>query len=170
MHKFCFVLFSASRSAHRKTYYFEHSVVEQILKCLSPNSMLATSRAMDALRDLVIDDLQIIGQSANRAIIFCFHLRRRRIICFDQHAAHERIRYEMLLDTTKKVENLDQIKSKACHGSLRAGERLTLGQCQTLIQNLLDCKVPFRCAHSRCGVCVLESLDRILYIKGIRNL
>lgn len=123
---------------------------------------------MDTLNNLNINDLEIIGQSVNRAIIFCHHRRRRRIICFDQHAAHERIRYEKLLDSRSEVEDLDKLKSEACHGSIRAGKKLSLDQCYHLIRKLLKCKVPYRCAHSRCSTCVLESLDKILQIERIK--
>lgn len=125
---------------------------------------------MDVLNDLKLDDLQVIGQSAEREIIFCFHTRKRRIICFDQHAVDERIRFEMLLDDPNWLhEDIDRIKSRACHGAIRFGDKLSLHHCRTLIKQLLSCKVPFRCAHSRCGVSVLESLDKILLIEKIRD-
>lgn len=124
---------------------------------------------MDILNNLKCKDLQLIGQSADKSIIFCFHTKRRRIVCFDQHAVDERIRYERLLDQMIKVDNLDLIKSRACHGAVRVGCHLTLGKCRDLIDNLMKCKVPFRCAHSRCNVCVLESLDKILLIERMRD-
>lgn len=124
---------------------------------------------MDVLLDLNINDIQVVGQSADKKIIFCYHFKKRRIICFDQHAADERIRYEKLLDRMDFVKNLDSVKLQACHGAIRFGDRLTLDQCQDLIERLLRCKVPFRCAHSRLGVCVLESIDRLLLIEKIKN-
>lgn len=124
---------------------------------------------MDVLINLIIEDLKVIGQSADKAIVFCYHVKKRRIICFDQHAADERIRYEQLLDGKDHIENLDLIKSQACHGAIRFGDKLTLEQCHDLIDRLLKCKIPFRCAHSRQGVCVLESLDRVLFAEKIRR-
>lgn len=125
---------------------------------------------MDLLKDLRKEDLKVIGQSADKAIIFFYHAKRRRIVCFDQHAADERIRYEQLLDKNNSDEgDLDIIKSQACHGAIRFGDKLTIDQCQELMENLLQCKVPFRCAHSRCGACVLECLDKILFIEKVRN-
>lgn len=124
---------------------------------------------MDLLKNLKFTDLRVIGQSADRGIILCYHTEKRRIICFDQHAADERIRYERLLDRSNYVEDLDQIKSQACHGAIRIGCKLTLRECHNLIERLLKCKLPYRCAHSRCGVCVLESLDKILFIERVRD-
>lgn len=124
---------------------------------------------MDILKDLRKEDLNVIGQSADRAIIFFYHVKRRRIICFDQHAADERIRYEILLEKNSSEDDLDAIKSQACHGAIRFGDKLTIDQCQELMERLLECKLPFRCAHSRCGACVLESLDKILFIDKVRN-
>lgn len=113
------------------------------------------------LDNLRIQDLSIIGQSADRAVIFCYHTKWRRIICFDQHAVDERIRYERILDSLGQVNDLDQIKSRACHGAIRVGDKLTLSKCHSMIKRLLLCKVPFRCAHSRNNVAVLENLDKI---------
>lgn len=125
---------------------------------------------MDVLNNLLIDDLRIIGQSAEKQVIFCYHTKKRRIICFDQHAADERIRYERLLSKMEdNNESLDVIKSQACHGAIRFGDKLTVDKCQQLIKRLLKCKVPFRCAHSRCGVSVLESLDKILFLEKMRE-
>lgn len=125
---------------------------------------------MDLLHDLKCNDLMVIGQSAERAVIFFYHTKKRRIVCFDQHAVDERIRYERLLEQIKHNDaNLDILKSRACHGAIRFGDRLTIDQCQNMIEQLLKCKVPFRCAHSRCGVCVLESLDKILFIERMRK-
>lgn len=124
---------------------------------------------MDILKDLKITDLQIIGQSADLSIIFAYHLTRRRIICFDQHAAHERIRYEKLLEKLQNKSSDDAIKSKACHGAIRIGTKLTLKQCHTIVRRLLICKVPFRCAHFRCAVSVLESVDKIVWSRKLRE-
>lgn len=125
--------------------------------------------SMDILRNLKLEDLQIIGQSAEREVIFCYHTKRRRVLCFDQHAADERIRYERLLDNSKPPIDIDTIKSQACHGAIRFGDPLNLDQCHELIEKLLKCKVPFRCAHSRRGVSILESLDKILFLERMRN-
>lgn len=119
---------------------------------------------MDILDKMSFEVLNVIGQSAEKEFIFCYHITERRIICFDQHAADERIRYEILLDTLgQHPENLDEIKSQACHGAIRFGDSLTLIDCQELIKRLLQCKIPYKCAHSRCGVCVLKNIDRVLY-------
>lgn len=124
---------------------------------------------MEILKDLRIDDLIVIGQSVEKEIIFCYHIRRRRILCFDQHAVHERIRYENLLNNMKPGDSLDMIKSEACHKAIKFGTPLSINDCQNLVGQLLLCKVPFKCAHSRCSVCVLESLDRVLFIDELRE-
>lgn len=118
---------------------------------------------MDLLSDLKLSDIQVVGQSAERAIIFCFHVQRRRIICFDQHAVDERVRFEQLLDRMRPGDNLETIKSRACHHAIRFGDRLSLDECQKLFEQLLKCKVPFRCAHSRLSVCVLKNIDKTIY-------
>lgn len=118
---------------------------------------------MDLFKDLKLKDLQVIGQSAGREVIFCYHRKKRRILCFDQHAADERIRYEQILDSLEYVDNLDHVKSRACHGAVRFGDKLTIDQCYDLIGRLLRCKVPFQCAHARCGVCMLQNLDVVLF-------
>lgn len=123
---------------------------------------------MDILNDLTIDKLQVIGQSADKSIIFCYHRERRRIICFDQHAAHERIKYENLVKIAGQTQSLDYLRSRACHGAIRAGCKLDLIQCHTLVENLLKCKLPYRCAHKHNIVRVLDSLDEILYLEKSR--
>lgn len=125
---------------------------------------------MDCLNNLSFKDLKIIGQSAQKELIFCYHVKKRRIICFDQHAADERIRYEWMLDNLQQNQmDLDSVKSLACHGAIRFGDKLTFEECQKLIGRLLKCKLPFKCAHSRCGVSVLKNLDTILYIEKLRG-
>jgi DNA mismatch repair ATPase MutL len=116
---------------------------------------------VDRLR---IENLSIIGQSADKSVILCYHAKWRRIVCFDQHAVDERIRYEKILDRSSRIDNLDQIKSMACHGAIRVGDKLTLSKCHSMIKRLLNCKVPFRCAHSRNNVAILKNLDEILIL------
>lgn len=53
---------------------------------------------MDILRNLNHRELKVIGQSHEKHIIFCYSTEHRRIVAFDQHAVHERIRYEQLLN------------------------------------------------------------------------
>lgn len=109
------------------------------------------------------DDLQVIGQSAQHEILFFFHVKMRKIICFDQHAVDERIRFEKLLDDPAlRDEPIDTLKTRACRGAIRFGDKLGLESCRTLLRRLLRCKVPFKCAHSRCSIQVLESIDKIL--------
>lgn len=125
---------------------------------------------MDVIKDLKFEDLQVIGQSADRSIIFCYNKRKRRLLCFDQHAADERIRYEYLLTNRLKLRleilirqcDIEELKTQACRGAVKFGDKLTLDQCKTLIYRLLKCRMPFLCAHSRLGVCVFKNMDQIL--------
>lgn len=124
----------------------------------------------EILTDLRSEDLQVIGQSAQREIIFFFHTKSRKIICFDQHAVDERIRFEKLLDDiSMRDEDLDRLKTRACRGAIRFGDKLGLEACRILIRRLLRCKVPFKCAHSRCSVKVLDSIDEILHLERTMN-
>jgi len=122
---------------------------------------------MDLLKNLTFSQIQVIGQSADLSVIFCYHTEKRRIICVDQHAAHERIRYEALLKRLKFKSDPEVIKSRACHNAIKIGHSLSLKECQHLIKRLLNCKVPFRCAHFRCGVGVLECIDKIQFLHRV---
>lgn len=124
---------------------------------------------MDILENLQIEDLQIIGQTAEKEFILCYHRPKRRIICIDQHAADERIRYEYMLDRTQNPVDLEPIKMRACRDAIKFGRKLNLSECHHIVENLLKCKVPFKCAHSRCSTCVLESLDKIILINRLRD-
>lgn len=115
------------------------------------------------LKNLKIQDIEIIGQSKEKEVIFCYHKESRRILFFDQHAVHERIRFEKILLEEGSVDNLELTKSRACHGAIRFGDKLTLDECHQLIVQVLGCRVPFRCAHARRSVSMSGSLDVILY-------
>lgn len=121
------------------------------------------------LINLKIEDLRVIGQSADKKIILCYHSKKRRIICFDQHAVDERIRYEKILKILNYPKDSDQAKAQACHGAIRVGDKLTLGMCHRMIKQLLECNFPYRCAHARRNVCVLESLDRTIYLEKMKG-
>lgn len=122
----------------------------------------------ELLKSLKIEHLKVIGQSAEKAVIFCYHIKKRRILCFDQHALDERVRYENILKTCKNIK-LDEAKSLACHGAIRFGDILTMAQCYNLMSKVLKCQTPFRCAHLRSSVCVLDSLDKLHYLDKIRQ-
>lgn len=124
---------------------------------------------METLENLRIEDLQVIGQTVEKEFVLCFHRPKRRIICFDQHALDERIRYEQLLDKMPDIDDLEPIKTRACREAIKFGQKLTLGDCYSLVQRVLKCKVPFRCAHSRCSTCVFESLDKIILTTRLRE-
>lgn len=37
----------------------------------------------------------------------------------------------------------------ACRSAIKFGDRLSIDECQILIQDLKKCKLPFQCAHGR---------------------
>lgn len=117
----------------------------------------------DLLSNLSMRHLMIIGQSAEKAIIFCFHTQKRRIICFDQHAIDERLRYEQILSIPNQKLKPEEAKSLACHGAIRFGDKLTNIECYNLVSRVLNCQEPFRCAHDRLSVCVLDTLDKLYF-------
>lgn len=131
--------------------------------------MITNKLKMEILEDLRIEDLQIIGQTAEKEFILCYHRPKRRIICIDQHAADERIKYESLLDHLEDAVDLEPVKTRACHHAIKFGHKLNLSECYDLVDKLLKCKVPFKCAHSRCSTCVFESLDKIILINRLRD-
>jgi len=44
----------------------------------------------------------------------------------------------------------------ACHPSLKAGDRLTHEEAETLLDRLGECEQPFACPHGRPTVCSLD--------------
>lgn len=50
------------------------------------------------------------------------------------------------------------LASRACHGAIRFGDKLTTSQCQNLIRKLRHCDLPFQCAHGRPCVAPITSL------------
>ena len=43
----------------------------------------------------------------------------------------------------------EYLHSRACHGAIRFGDSLSLGQCKALLSQLAVCDLPFQCAHGR---------------------
>ena len=61
---------------------------------------------------------------------------------------------EMLAQVVKSSTPLEELIDKmltsmACHGSIRAGQKLERSQAQYLISELLKCKEPYSCPHGR---------------------
>ena len=38
---------------------------------------------------------------------------------------------------------------EACRSAIKFGDKLSIKECETLIQDLKKCKLPFQCAHGR---------------------
>ncbi|ODV84289.1 hypothetical protein CANARDRAFT_201292 [[Candida] arabinofermentans NRRL YB-2248] len=53
------------------------------------------------------------------------------------------------------------IKSKACRSSVMFGDVLSVEECQEMVEKLVQCKDPFRCAHGRPSVVPLVDLSEI---------
>ncbi|KAF7684259.1 DNA mismatch repair protein MutL [Astathelohania contejeani] len=87
----------------------------------------------------------LIGQFNKEMIIYKI---KTGIIIFDQHAVDERIRLEMLI---RKYPNkgLEDLKTRACKGAIKFGDTLDKRKMETMIYNLLMCRLPFICAHGR---------------------
>ena len=51
--------------------------------------------------------------------------------------------------------------SYACHGAIKFGDPLSLAQCQSMIQSLSKCKLPFQCAHGRPSVAPLINMSSL---------
>ncbi|KAL5007944.1 hypothetical protein ScPMuIL_013525 [Solemya velum] len=51
--------------------------------------------------------------------------------------------------------------SQACHGAIKFGDPLTLGECESLLKSLSQCKLPFQCAHGRPSVCPLLNMVQL---------
>ncbi|MFW6321099.1 MAG: DNA mismatch repair protein MutL, partial [Halohasta sp.] len=75
-----------------------------------------------------------------------------------------------VVDTDALVETLDRLAAGrqpddpreglladlACHPSLKAGDRLTTGEAERLLDRLGECEQPFACPHGRPTVCSLD--------------
>ena len=46
-------------------------------------------------------------------------------------------------------------------GAIKFGDPLSLAECETLLQALSKCKLPFQCAHGRPSVMPLLQTDKI---------
>ena len=53
---------------------------------------------------------------------------------------------------------LDLIKSKACRSAIMFGRSLSNEECCQLIRGLIECKVPFQCAHGRPSVVPIATI------------
>ena len=53
---------------------------------------------------------------------------------------------------------LDMLNSRACRSAIMFNDRLTIAECQTLMQRLGECAFPFQCAHGRPSMVPLVSV------------
>ncbi|MCJ1379457.1 DNA mismatch repair protein [Xylographa soralifera] len=54
---------------------------------------------------------------------------------------------------------LDMLNSRSCRSAIMFNDKLTLGECKTLIKRLAACFFPFQCAHGRPSMVPLVNLD-----------
>jgi DNA mismatch repair protein MLH3 len=52
------------------------------------------------------------------------------------------------------------LKSKACRGAIMFGDMLTSLECNSLVKDLSNCKIPFQCAHGRPSIIPLTNLKK----------
>ncbi|MCJ1417596.1 DNA mismatch repair protein [Xylographa parallela] len=58
---------------------------------------------------------------------------------------------------------LDMLNSRSCRSAIMFNDKLTLGECETLVQRLATCFFPFQCAHGRPSMVPLVNLDSSEY-------
>ncbi|GAB1600264.1 hypothetical protein Ahia01_000304100 [Argonauta hians] len=88
----------------------------------------------------------------------------RRSVIKDLMQALIKEQIELLQDTHGARRSVPQIIhnvlcSQACHSAIKFGTVLTLKQCKELVKMLLDCKLPFQCAHGRPSMIPLLNLQ-----------
>lgn len=61
---------------------------------------------------------------------------------------------------------LELLKSKACRGAIKFGDRLSLEQVNDLLNNLWNCKQPTICAHGRPSMRLLKLKPSLIHSQG----
>lgn len=90
--------------------------------------------------------------------------------CFSQylHDLHDNSKLKSLSNdwwsSTQALPSIiiDVLNSKACRSAIMFGKKLTNSECEQLIKELSNCKLPFQCAHGRPSIvplCDLSSFD-----------
>ncbi|EPR79544.1 DNA mismatch repair protein MutL, partial [Spraguea lophii 42_110] len=117
-----------------------------------------------------IYECRIIGQFNNEFIILS---NKEKIFIIDQHAIHERIRYEKItriyIEENNNMYNIFKIdkiidernKSIACSNAIKFGDKLNLFQIKNLILGFKECKYPFKCIHGRPTVISVIIKDKL---------
>ncbi|KAG0438081.1 DNA mismatch repair protein MutL [Dictyocoela muelleri] len=91
----------------------------------------------------------IIGQLESKFILCKV---KTSLFIIDQHALHERIRFEM----NRKETDLEKAKSIACRGAIKFGDSLTMFQMYSLLRKMKFLKQPFICVHGRPSIVQLK--------------
>lgn len=96
-----------------------------------------------------ISDSFIIGQLACKFIL-C--IKNDRLFMIDQHALHERIRFEL----NRTESDIERAKSIACRGAIKFGEKLNFFKMYSLVRTMRYLKQPFICVHGRPSIIQLR--------------
>ncbi|RZC27690.1 uncharacterized protein BDFB_000738 [Asbolus verrucosus] len=129
--------------------FFEEIYMEK--SKLIENAVPNVSRSALAKREIfenmsftkeVFKNLDVIGQ-VDHKFIAVLERTKNLILLFDQHAVHERVRLEQLLE-----------------GAIKFGDSLSKTECFVHLKDLAKCNLPFQCAHGRPTLTPLISLNK----------
>lgn len=95
---------------------------------------------------------KVIGQIFKQ--IICLK-HKNYLILIDQHALHERIRYENMKKKDIKIKD-DKLRSIACRGAIKFNEKISINRMKELIGNIKSINYPFICVHGRNSICALK--------------
>lgn len=109
-----------------------------------------------------MNNWQVIGQLDRKFILVCNRQTpsKDNLLILDQHAVHERIQLEALIDSHEGQMSggeLEALKTKACRSAIMFGDALTRAECVVLVYKLSSCRFPFQCAHGRPSIVPLHS-------------
>lgn len=108
---------------------------------LKKNKQITELKMFNNINEL--RDIKIVGQFNKQCIV---GKSNKNMVILDQHAIHERIRYEKM---QTKSKNIEYCKSKACKGAIKFGCVLSREKMNVLMWELMKCRYPFICAHGR---------------------
>eukprot|EP00866_Antonospora_locustae_P000638 jgi/Antlo1/638/2493 len=140
--------------------------VKDSLAAMSSQSLNAVPQVFTAGRSAgsnvivkksVFKKAYVIGQF-NREFIIVVH--SGIVLAIDQHALHERVLLESLLeendvDMYAQSDDMEELKSMACRNAVRFGQTISREKLLKLVRSMASIKYPTACAHGRISVCAL---------------